>query len=125
MEIRNDTLEFKINDIVVTGSGSERTFDVLNAEENGKIATEDMLGSYRDEDEFCSGHSITGDTDSCGINFRWSSGSITSAFVRNGDRKTLHFGTNSTLWLWTRYEIENPGYFADRVFLTADNTDQR
>jgi hypothetical protein len=42
-------------------------------------------------------------TDSHVITFRWSDGSTTSAFIVNGNRKTLHSGTD-TLWLWTRYE---------------------
>jgi hypothetical protein len=46
---------------------------------------------------------ISAYTDSHSIIFKWSDGSSTSAFVVNGNRKTLHFGTD-TLWLWARSE---------------------
>jgi hypothetical protein len=42
-------------------------------------------------------------TDSYIITFSWSDGSTTSAFVVNGNRKALRFGTD-TLWLWKYYE---------------------
>ncbi|MDR2052847.1 MAG: hypothetical protein LBP80_05470 [Treponema sp.] len=42
-------------------------------------------------------------TDSYTITFKWSDGTTTSAFVVNGNRKTLRFGTD-TPWLWVRYE---------------------
>ncbi|MDR2784850.1 MAG: hypothetical protein LBB83_02930 [Treponema sp.] len=42
-------------------------------------------------------------TDSYTITFKWSDSSTTSAFISNGDKKALRFGTDS-LWSWMRYQ---------------------
>jgi hypothetical protein len=58
----DDTLEFKVNEIVLNGNTGERTFTVVSAAENGRIvAGEKHFGDYYEEEEFCGSYSISAD----------------------------------------------------------------
>jgi hypothetical protein len=55
------SLEFKTNEILYQGNTSPKTLKVIDATENGKIVIEEEFFGEIEEEEFCSGYSISGD----------------------------------------------------------------